>query len=310
MRSFNDIKNSYNFTGKDENRLLAVSKLMEEHAAEVVHTVRVWLSKDKETAENMSEDMKRQFFIQEQWLASLFKGPYNHRFYESLGKIGTSYSGLKINQHLINRTMNIVRSFSTDLVVNKISDKCLPPGTDTADLLVSIGKLFDIVVDVIIAAYLEAELKESSPVYKVKSMMINFAEQFSQLMNMILVVALIGLTVGAVGMFVNDVYKLVINPNNFERGIISALGTVLVLWVMIRLMSTEIALLKGGKFNISVFIGVALVTVIRETMIATLKHDKPEAIYYLIAAIFVIGIIYWLIKKHEDSLITAMAIKG
>jgi len=32
------------------------------------------------------------------------------------------------------------------------------------------------------------------------------------------------------------------------------------------------------------FVGVALVTMIRETMIATLKHEKPESVYYLIAA--------------------------
>jgi len=42
-------------------------------------------------------------------------------------------------------------------------------------------------------------------------------------------------------------------------------------------MNTEISHLKGGKFHISMFVGVALVTMIRETMIATLKHEKPES---------------------------------
>jgi uncharacterized membrane protein (DUF373 family) len=45
---------------------------------------------------------------------------------------------------------------------------------------------------------------------------------------------------------------------------------------------------------------VALVTIIRETMIATLKHEKPETITYLIAAIFVIGVVYWLVTKAEE----------
>jgi hypothetical protein len=35
-------------------------------------------------------------------------------------------------------------------------------------------------------------------------------------------------------------------------------------------------------------------------MIATLKHEKPEIIYYLIAAIFVIGVVYWLVRKTEE----------
>jgi uncharacterized membrane protein (DUF373 family) len=66
-------------------------------------------------------------------------------------------------------------------------------------------------------------------------------------------------------------------------------------------MNTEISHLKGGKFHISVFVGVALVTMIRETMIATLKHEKPESIYYLIAAIFVIGFVFWIVTRAEDK---------
>ncbi len=118
-------------------------------------------------------------------------------------------------------------------------------------------------------------------------------------MNLILVLALIGLTLGVVGVFVIDIGHLI--TGDLERGIISALGSMLILWLLIELMNTEISHLKGGKFHISVFIGVALVTMIRETMIATLKHDRPESIYYLIAAILVIGLVYWLVVRTEDQ---------
>jgi hypothetical protein len=36
-------------------------------------------------------------------------------------------------------------------------------------------------------------------------------------------------------------------------------------------------------------------------MIATLKHEKPEMIYYLIAAILVIGFVYWLVVRTESK---------
>ncbi len=119
----------------------------------------------------------------------------------------------------------------------------------------------------------------------------------SATMNLVLILALIGLTLGVVGLFAYDVRNLI--TGNLEHGIISALGSMLILWVMIELMNTEIAHLKGGELHISVFIGVALVTIIRETMIATLKHERPETIYYLIAAILVIGVVYWLVKRTE-----------
>jgi uncharacterized protein GlcG (DUF336 family) len=39
-----------------------------------------------------------------------------------------------------------------------------------------------------------------------------------------------------------------------EKGILSALGTLLTLWMMVELMDNEIKSLKGGRFNILVFI--------------------------------------------------------
>jgi uncharacterized membrane protein (DUF373 family) len=133
----------------------------------------------------------------------------------------------------------------------------------------------------------------------VKSALIGFSERFSQTTNLILVLALIGLTIGVVWLFVQDVMHII--TGDVERGIISALGSMLLLWLMIELMNTEISHLKGGKFHISVFVGVALVTMIRETMIATLKHEKPESIYYLIAAILVIGFVFWIVTRAEEK---------
>ena len=36
-------------------------------------------------------------------------------------------------------------------------------------------------------------------------------------------------------------------------------------------------------------------------MIATLKHETPEVIYYLVAAVLVIGFVYWLVARTEDK---------
>lgn len=294
MKTFKDIKLHYNFTEKDERRLGALKELMTEHADEAMNELHSWILNTKETAEYFTEQTRKQhvFVAQRKWFLSLFSGVYDNRYYEQLIKIGQTHVKASVDAHYMNRSVNLLRNHSIILLNHEIDD-----AEERTEILLSIEKILDINLDIITAAYIEAELKAYSPAYRVRNAMITFAEQFSHTMNLVLVLALIGLTLGAVVMFVADIQKLL--TGNLEHGIISALGTVLILWVMIRLMSTEISLLKGGKFNISVFIGVALITIIRETMIATLKHDKPETIYYLIAAVLVTGVVYWLVKRTE-----------
>jgi len=72
------------------------------------------------------------------------------------------------------------------------------------------------------------------------------------------------------------------------------------LWVVIELVDTEIKHLKGGKFAIKVFVGVALVAVIRKLLIIMLKSEAIEAQFSLIAAIAVLGAVYWLISRIEQ----------
>jgi len=71
------------------------------------------------------------------------------------------------------------------------------------------------------------------------------------------------------------------------------------LWVVIELMDTEIKHLRGGKFAVKVFISVALVAVIRKILVTSLKSEAVEAQISLIAAVAVLGIVYWLIAKVE-----------
>ncbi|MCJ7484380.1 MAG: phosphate-starvation-inducible PsiE family protein, partial [Thermodesulfovibrionales bacterium] len=165
--------------------------------------------------------------------------------------------------------------------------------------ILAFEKILDINLDVMTSSYIEEEIRNYSSMYRIKNALIDFSEKFLQSANLLLILALIGLTLGAIGLFITDVQKLF--TGDLENGIITSLGSMLIIWVMIELMNTEISHLKGGKFRISVFISVALVTVIRETMIATLKHEQSAMMVYLIAAILVIGFVYWLVIKGEEQ---------
>ena len=297
MRSFRDIKHDYRFAPEDEERLAKLRPLMEEHADEIMGTLSLWIMGTKGAAQFFTEESRKKhvFGAQREWFLELFSGVYDNRYYEKLIRIGTTHVKHKVDTHYMNRAVNLVKNACIGILQKLEEDKA-----EVTNKIISVGKILDISLDVITSSYIEEEMRTFSPVYKVRSALITFAERFSQTTNLILVVALIGLTIGVVWLFVQDVLHLL--TGDVVGGIISALGSMLLLWLMIELMNTEIAHLKGGKFHISVFVGVALVTMIRETMIATLKHEKPESIYYLIAAILVVGFVYWIVTKAEERI--------
>lgn len=294
MRSFKEIKAHYDFRDEDEKRLLSLKDIMTENVDRAMEALHSWILNTKDAARVFSEETIKThvFDAQRKWFIELFSGTYDSRYYERLIRIGQRHVKALVDAHYMNRAINIIRNFCVSII-----NEYLETNEERIKAIISIEKILDINLDIITSSYIEEELRAYTPAYRVKNLLINFSERFSQTMNLILVLALIGLTLGIIGLFISDVQKLL--TGNLESGIITALGSLLILWVVIELMDTEIAHLRGGKFQISVFIGVALVTTIRETMIATLKHEKPETVYYLVAAVFVIGVVYWLVKRTE-----------
>ena len=296
MRLIKEIKQDYRFTPEDERRLARLKPLMEEHTEEIMSTVSLWFKGTKGAAKFFTEETLQQhvFASQKDWFLLLFSGKYDNSYYDKLIKIGMAHMRRNVDVHYLHRMANIVKNSCTG-VLSKTDDA----RDEMVNNIVSVGKIVDISLNIITNAYIEEEMRVYSPVYKVKSALISFSERFSQATNLLLVLALMGLTIGVGWLFVQDVLHLL--SGDVERGIISALGSMLLLWLMIELMNTEISHLKGGKFHISMFVGVALVTMIRETMIATLKHEEPESVYYLIAAILVIGFVYWIVTRAEEK---------
>ncbi len=295
MRSFKEIKKHYEFTEEDEARLASLGGIMSEGVDEVMDDLDSWILRTKETARFFADESRRNrvFGSHRRWFTDLFSGKYDQQYYERLIRIGQAHVRASVEAHYMNRAVNIIRSSCIGILNRRIEDS-----EERSGLLVSMEKILDINLDVITSSYIEEELRTYSRAYRVKSALVTFSEGFSQTMNFVLIIALIGLTLGVIGLFVSDVRNLL--SGNLERGIITALGSMLILWVMVELMNTEISHLKGGKFHISLFIGVALVAFIREALIATLKHEKTESLYYLIALIFVLGIVFWLVTKAES----------
>jgi uncharacterized membrane protein (DUF373 family) len=293
MEKFKKIKTDFNFKQEDEQRLQTLSPMMEQHADAFVEHFHRELGElaDPLISERLASP--KLYKYHRDWFIALFSGNYDKRYYQSLVAIGKTHTRMQIKPHYLSVAQNIIRDFMMDLFLEIMENR-----EERVKYRKSFLKILGINMDVITTSYLEEEIKQYSATYRLRNFLIQFAEQFSMSMNMTLVILLILLTLGIVGLFFYDVAKLI--SGGLSQGVIPALGSLLMLWVMIELMNTEIDHIKGGKFKISVFIGVALVTFIRDLMIVTLKQKADETGYFLAGVTLVLGVVFWLIKKTEE----------
>ncbi|GBD98837.1 phosphate-starvation-inducible E [bacterium BMS3Abin07] len=298
MENLKTIFDHYNFSHDDVKRLKSILPLMEDYADDCVRFIHNHIRHlGNKDVSRLLDGHPQLLNYHREWLLDMFRGVFDKNYFNHLKRIGKVHTNEDVRPHYVNVSVNAVRAYIIDLLTEKIEDRDL-----RTSLKESVNKVLDINLDIVTSSYVEEEIQTLSAGYKIKTLLITFAEKFSSVMNLVLVLALIVITLGVVGLFVSDLVNLV-RGNNISHGIITVLGSLLILWVMIELMNTEIAHLKGGKFNISVFIGVALVTFIRDLMINALKHDETSfqalSAYYPIGVIFILGIVYWLVVRAE-----------
>jgi uncharacterized membrane protein (DUF373 family) len=299
MITMQDIKGHYQFTDEDAELLKLVRPLAEANRHELANVFYDYLLGIPQTAEFLKEDLVLQKLKQthQEWFDRLFAGDYNNQYYHTLQKIGYSHVRVGLNAHFVNASMNLVRQFTVSLIRDNFPDT-----EQRRKIIDAAQKILDINLDIISASYREEELKKFFVSHRLESTLIQATERFTYGLNLVLVLALAGVSISVVFLFVWDITHIF--RGNAEQGILSSLGTLLILWMMIELLANEIRNLKGGRFNILVFIGVIMVAVIREVLISTLRHDPMETQVFLAGTLLILGIVYYLVAKSQNDKIT------
>lgn len=296
MLTMQDIKGHYFFTDDDAELLKSLRSLAEVSKERMAEEFYDYLLGIPETAELLKDDMLRQRLrkIHQDWYVNLFSGPYDNLYYHNLQRIGQAHVRIGLNAHFVNAAMNVVRRFLIELL-----QESFPNIQERRKYRNAVEKILDINLDVMSASYQDEELKKVFVSHRLESKLIHAAERFTYGLNLILVIALAGVSMGVVALFVWDI--LHIFRGDMEKGILGALGTLLIIWMMIELMDNEIKTLKGGKFNILVFIGVIIVALIREILISTLRHDLLNTQIFLAGTLLILGIVYFLVAKSQQE---------
>lgn len=171
---------------------------------------------------------------------------------------------------------------------------------DYKGILQAYTKVINAAVYVTMNSYVPRD-KSTSHTSKMKNKILQWAEKASLVTHSMLLIFLIVMTIAGVGFFIWSLWDLrAVAP---DKLFVTALGSLLVLWVLIELINSEIQMLKGDKFKISIFVGVVLIAFIREVLIMTLKHDagNMKIMIMMLGGILVLGITYWLLAKSEEK---------
>ena len=299
MFTMQDLRDHYRFTDQDAELLLSLQPLADQNQERFSHEFYDYLYSLPETAAILNGSNRlRLREMHSNWFMSLFTGIYENHYMNHLARIGHAHVKAGLSVHFVNAAMNQIRHFLLGLIDDNYSDRELRRGLREA-----VEKILDMNLDVMSTSYREEEMKKVFVSRKVESFLIKATERFTYGLNLVLVLALAGVSISVVTLFIWDI--LHIFKGDMEKGILSALGSLLILWMMIELMDNEIKNLKGGKFSILVFIGVIIVAIIREILISTLRHDDLTTQAFLAGTLLILGVVYYLVSLSQKNHTTA-----
>jgi uncharacterized membrane protein (DUF373 family) len=293
MRTFQEIKDNYRFTEAEVETLRGLLPVVEPHADRLVSDFYHLFQQMPDAAKFLQDEARlaRLTEMHRAWLLTLFQGSFDERYYLRLQRIGHTHVRIGLSAHFVYVGMNFLR-----LRLQKIIDTEVEPKLRELSLR-AMEKILDLNLDVIARTYHEEEMRRVFLSYRLDNALIRFAHRFTFGLNMLLLVGLIALSLGVVAVLAHDIS--LIFRGNPEKGLVSALGSLLILWLMIELLDAEIDRLQGGGFQLSLFVGVALVAFIRKVLVASLAHESLQVEILYLAGIFILGAIYWLVSRTE-----------
>ena len=292
MRTFQEIKDNYLFSELEVETLRGLKPLVEPHADQIIGDFYNYFQQIPDAAKFLEDSPPGRLpALYRAWLLGLFEGVYDERYYQRLKRIGHAHVRIGLSAHFVYAGMNFIRLRLLAIIEAEVEPKLQPEARQAME------KILDLNLDIIARTYHEEEMRRVFLSYKLDNALIRFARRFTFGLNILLVVGLIALSLGVVAVLGHDIS--LIFRGNIEKGLVSALGSLLILWLMIELLDAEVDRLQGGVFQYSLFVGVALVAFIRKVLVASLAHEPVQTEMLYLAGILILGVIFWLVSRAE-----------
>jgi len=296
MISAKKIKTHYDFTIEEEKILGDLSTRMKNYRDRFGQELMASFMIHESMAEFFPTEEKEMHHAMTfaGWFMRLFSGTYNDLYFQKLRKVGQVHVDIKLDGHLVNAAMTTARRLLADYIEQEV------PPEDLEKTRLAATKILDINLDIMTSSYRQAELKSYFIHARAERFLINLLERFTHGLNLVLGLALAVVSVGVIGLFINDVSKI-FQSSNLENGVVAALGSLLIIWMMIELLGTEIEHLRGKKIPIKIFIGIVIIAFIRKVLVGSLEHASLVEYGTKVGTLFILALVYWLVAKADPS---------
>ena len=295
MENIDEIRRDYELTRLDEDNLKELSGILLPSVDEFAADFYSYLMKDHYTASffETEEARRRREETIKKWLEDLLTARYDNRYLVRLRRIGKIHVKIGLKGHYVNASMNHIRNFCHRQVTELVTD-----ADRRLELLDTLNKVLDINLDVMTSSYRDAELKKVFVSHRIESVLIRWSERLVHGLNLVLMIGLLGLAVGVASLLAHDVVYAF--TTSLETGVIKAMGSLLILWMMIELLHTHVKHLRGGVLHVRIFVELALVAFIRKLFVASIEEKDPITIGLFIGGVFVLGILLYFLAKAEN----------
>lgn len=295
MENMDEIRKNYGFTAQDEENLKELAQVLLPFSDILAEDFYKFLLEDPYSASffKTEEAIKKRKETIISWYKNFLTSPYNNLYLSRLQRVGQIHVKIGLKGHYVNAAMNFIRTFCIHQTVNALIDE-----KRKGDLLETLNKALDINLDILTSSYREAELKKVFLSYKAESFMIQWSERLMHGLNLVLMIGLLVMAMGVVALLGSDVFYAL--TTDLQNGVIKALGSLLILWMMIELLHTQVDVLRGGKFHVRIFLELALVAFIRKLFVASVEAKDYISFALLLGGAVVFGVILYLLAKTES----------
>jgi uncharacterized membrane protein (DUF373 family) len=298
MQKHENLKEHYKFTQDEALILKALEPKMRDLADDFINEFYDYIWGFGTTA----QFLKNQEIIDyhrkkiKAWFINLFCGKYDLEYFTYLYKIGEVHVRIGLPTHFVNSAFTFVRTFVLKTIEEDFKDK-------SRHLLEikAVEKIIDMNLDVLTSSYREEELGKYLSLSKFEKTILTGLKRFNSYINFFLAGSLALVAFFAVGLFVYDIYLLFFSDIGIEKGILTILGSLLVLWAAIELIHEEINHLQGKGFAIGAFIMLAMAALIRKVLIYSLSSEKGNDLLVIGGVIVALAVAYWLVNVKNSK---------